>query len=57
MAKHLTPVNLALAFLLLAVAARAYSAGEMATLWLVAIGYVGGLVSGVLVTMTILERE
>lgn len=57
MSKRLTLPNLAAAFLLLAVAARGYAAGELATLWLVGIAYAGGLLSGLLLASGILGKE
>lgn len=47
MAKHLTPVNLSLAFLCLALAVRA--ADNPGALWLMALSWAGGLVSGMLI--------
>ena len=57
MTRHINPITCALAFLALALAVHAYSTGELATAWLMTLGYLGGLVSGVLLTLVILERE
>ena len=57
MARHINPITGALAFLALALAVHAYSAGEAATAWLMALSYMGGFISGILLTMLILERD
>lgn len=49
MIRHLTPTNATVAFVALALIARAYTVGELATLWLMALAWAGGLVSGILI--------
>lgn len=52
-----TPTTCALAFLALALAVRAYTAGELPTLWLMALAYTGGGISGFLLACGIVSRE
>ena len=54
---HANPLTLSLAFLALALAFHAWSAGEWSTAWLMLLGYMGGMISGVLVTLMIAREE
>lgn len=52
-----TPTTIAIAFLALALAVHAYSAGEWSTAWLMLLGYAGGMVSGILIALTIARED
>lgn len=53
----ITPLTCTLAFLAVALAVRAYTAGELPTLWLMTLAYAGGLVSGVLLAVEWCGRD
>lgn len=57
MTRHITAPTIAAGFVLVALLARAYTVGEMATLWLMALSWAGGAISGVLVALAVIRED